>query len=70
LGGTAGSTNTGGGGGGGGGSSGGQSGGSGIVILRYSSIYKDPVYTTGTKTNSSDGYWKIFTFTSSGSITF
>ena len=56
------------GGGAGGTSSGGsQSGGSGIVILRYIDTYANST-STGTLTTSS-GY-KIYTFTSSGSITF
>ena len=66
-----GTTNTGGGGGGhGANGSVGANGGSGIVILRYPSYYRDPIYTTATKTNSPDAQWKIFTFTSSGSISF
>jgi hypothetical protein len=47
---------------------GGPAGGSGIAIIRYPDIYKDPVSTTGTKTTYA-GY-KAFTFTSSGSIVF
>ena len=44
-------------------------GGSGIVIIRYPDIYKDAVSTTnGTKTTYT-GY-KVYTFTSSGSIMF
>jgi hypothetical protein len=64
---TAGTTNTGGGGGGGATSSG-AAGGSGIVIIRYPDIYKDAVSTTATKTTYT-GY-KVYTFTSSGSIMF
>jgi hypothetical protein len=47
---------------------GGPAGGSGIAIIRYPDIYKDPVSTTATKTTYA-GY-KAFTFTSSGSIVF
>jgi hypothetical protein len=65
-----GTVNTGGGGGGSTFNGNGASGGSGIVILRYPSYYRDPIYTTATKTNSPDAQWKIFTFTSSGSISF
>jgi hypothetical protein len=69
----AGTVNTGGGGGGyrqDPGNLTGQAGGSGIVIIRYPSYHRDPIFTTATKTNSPDGQWKIFTFTSSGSISF
>jgi hypothetical protein len=69
---TAGTANTGGGGGGACNSTQntGGAGGSGIVIIRYPSYHRDPIFTTATKTNSPDAQWKIFTFTSSGSISF
>ena len=66
---TAGTVNTGGGGGGGGSGSYGSSGGSGIIIIRYPNTFKDAVsVTSGTKTTSNNH--TIYTFTSSGSITF
>ena len=69
--GSAGSQNTGGGGGGGSGSYGGYNGGSGIVILRYPSQYKLAVnVVTGTYSTCSTGAYRIYTFNSSGSITF
>lgn len=65
-----GTTNTGGGGGGGGGSSGtGSSGGSGIVIIRYSDIYRAGA-TQGSPIITVSGGYRIYKFTSSGSITF
>jgi hypothetical protein len=65
---TSGSTNTGGGGGGAStGTSG--SGGSGIVIIRYPNTFKDAIsVTNGTKTTANSH--TIYTFTTSGSITF
>jgi len=65
--GSTGSTNTGGGGGGdtGGGD---KNGGSGIVIIRYPNIFSDAVNSTGTKTTANSS--TIYTFTSSGTITF
>jgi hypothetical protein len=66
---TAGTANTGGGGGSGGSGSYGSSGGSGIIIIRYPNIFKDATsVTNGTKTSITG--WTIYTFTSSGSITF
>jgi len=72
----AGAPNTGGGGGGLGGNLGagsagtGGDGGSGIVIIRYSHTFSPAQATTGSATYTvSDGY-RIYTFTSSGSITF
>jgi hypothetical protein len=66
--GTAGTANTGG--GGSAGYSAGTAGGSGIVIIRYPSSLLPPTSTTGSpQINYSDGY-QIYTFTSSGTITF
>jgi hypothetical protein len=68
---TAGSANTGGG-GGGGGFIGfiGAAGGSGIVIIRYPATASPPVATTGSPQISYAGGYQIYTWTSSGSITF
>ena len=67
----AGTVNTGGGGGGGGYSGGTQRagglGGSGVVIFRISSSFS--ATTTGSPTITTDGSYKIYKFTSSGSIT-
>jgi hypothetical protein len=61
----------GGGGGGSGGSTGvGQAGGSGIVIIRYSDIYPTAISTTGSPTVANTGGYRIYTWTSSGTITF
>lgn len=67
----AGTANTGGGGGGGilttylnGGN-----GGSGVVIIRYSSTYADATATTGGPSYDNTGGYKIYTFNSSGTIT-
>lgn len=70
--GSAGATNTGSGGGGGGGNNGTSgNGGSGIVVMRFPDIYADPVSVTGTynTANSAAGF-KVYTWTSSGSVTF
>jgi hypothetical protein len=73
-----GTANTGGGAGGGSGynssspnsSGAGANGGSGIVIIRYPATQSPPTSTTGSpQINYSDGY-QIYTFTSSGTITF
>jgi hypothetical protein len=45
-------------------------GGSGIVILRYSDSYAAAVTTTGSPTITISGGYNIYTWTSSGSITF
>jgi hypothetical protein len=48
-------------------------GGSGIVIIRYPAVYNDPISVTGTyntsNTSIANGY-KVYTFLSSGTITF
>jgi hypothetical protein len=68
---TAGTVNTGGG-GGGGGYTGypAQAGGSGIVIIRYPNTYALATSTTGSPTITVAGGYNIYTWTSSGSITF
>jgi hypothetical protein len=68
---TAGTVNTGGG-GGGGGYTGypAQAGGSGIVIIRYPNTYALATSTTGSPTITTAGGYNIYTWTSSGSITF
>ena len=73
--GVAGTANTGGGGGGGGGRSGvgngnGSEGGSGIVILRYLTTYAAAKNITGSPTITIEGSYRVYKFTSSGSITF
>jgi hypothetical protein len=64
-----GTINTGGGAGGGGNSTGGT-GGSGIVIIRYADTYSAAASTTGSPTITVAGGYNIYTWTSSGSITF
>ena len=54
---------------GGGGGSGG-SGGGGIVILRYSTAYAAAISTTGSPTITNNGSYRIYNWTTSGSITF
>jgi hypothetical protein len=71
--GTAGSANTGGGGGGGGNSGAGeagQAGGSGVVILKYPDSYPAATSTTGSPTITVAGGYRVYIWTSSGSITF
>jgi hypothetical protein len=68
--------NTGGGGGGCGGSSSasytgfGGAGGSGIVVLRYPSYLAPATSTTGSPQTYISGSYRVYVFTSSGSITF
>jgi hypothetical protein len=54
-------------GGGGGGSQG--SGGSGIVIIRYADTYAAATSTTGSPTITVAGGYRVYKYTSSGSIT-
>jgi hypothetical protein len=68
--GVAGTANTGGGGGGGGYTSAGGQGGSGVVVIRYANTFTDAVSTTGSPTFTNTGGFKIYSWTSSGSITF
>lgn len=68
---TAGTANTGG--GGGAGRTGyyvGKAGGSGVVIIRYADTYAAATSTTGSPTVTVTGGYRIYTWTSSGSITF
>jgi hypothetical protein len=71
---TAGTANTGGGGGGGvylfSPSREGKAGGSGIVIIRYADTYGAATSTTGSPTITVAGGYRVYTWTSSGTITF
>jgi hypothetical protein len=68
----AGTANTGGGGGGGDshGAANAGNGGSGILILRYADTYDAATSTTGSPTITVTGGFRIYKFTSSGTITF
>jgi hypothetical protein len=48
----------------------GGSGGSGIVIIRYADSFPAASSTTGSPTVTVAGGFRVYTFTSSGSITF
>ena len=45
-------------------------GGSGVVIIRYSDIYDDPFGITGAYTRTVTGGYKIYTWTTSGTVLF
>jgi hypothetical protein len=40
------------------------------VVIRYPNTFKDAASTTGSPTFTNTGGYKIYTFTSSGTITF
>jgi hypothetical protein len=67
---TSGTANTGGGGGGGSNPQVAGTGGSGVVIIRYPDSYSAASATTGSPTITVTGGYRIYKFTSSGSITF
>ena len=48
----------------------GGAGGSGIVIIRYSDIYTPASSTTGSPNITTSGGYRVYKWTSSGSITF
>jgi hypothetical protein len=48
----------------------GASGGSGIVIVRYADTSPAATSTTGSPTITTSGGYRVYKFTSSGSITF
>jgi hypothetical protein len=48
----------------------GVAGGKGLVIIRYPNSYSAPQSTTGSPVVVSSGGFRIYIFTSSGSITF
>jgi hypothetical protein len=48
----------------------GGAGGSGIVVIRYPSYYALPASTTGSPQTYTYGNWRVYIWTSSGSITF
>jgi hypothetical protein len=70
----AGLANTGGGGGGGGDSAPANlvaaAGGSGIVIIRYPSYLAPATSTTGSPETYVAGFWRVYRFVASGTITF
>jgi hypothetical protein len=65
-----GGANTGGGGEGSQANVGGGAGSSGVVIIRYSDAFAAATSTTGSPTVTVSGGYRIYTFTSSGTITF
>ena len=64
---TSGTANTGGGGGGG---SGPGAGGSGIVIIRYPANFAPARLTTGSPLTYKTGFYRVYVFNASGTITF
>ena len=48
----------------------GAAGGSGIVVIRYPSYLRAATSTTGSPQTYITGNWRVYVWTSSGSITF
>ena len=48
----------------------GGNGGSGVVIIKYPDLFNEPTSTTGSPTVTNTGGYRIYKFTSSGTITF
>ena len=63
-------SNRGGGGAGGSDANAGSNGGSGVVVVRYSDTYSPASATTGSPTVTVSGGYRVYRWTSSGSITF
>jgi hypothetical protein len=55
---------------GGTGVTGGQAGGSGIVVIRYPSYLAPATSTTGSPETYVTGFWRVYRFVASGTITF
>jgi hypothetical protein len=47
-----------------------RDGGSGIVVIRYADVYAAAANTTGSPNVTIAGGYRVYTFTSSGTITF
>jgi hypothetical protein len=52
------------------GAGGGGAGGSGVVVLRYPSYLAPATSTTGSPETYVTGFWRVYRFVASGTITF